>query len=175
MTPLLRKQLLGGAGAAASTALVLLCWLYAPLLLREVALPAADTASRMAFVASWLLVPGWCLLAGVFGAARRGFYADAIDGTRAPSARSLEITLRYNQNTIEQTILAAVAWLGLAVSLPRDQLNLIAGMAILFAIGRATFFIGYLIHPIARTFGMTLTVVPTIIAFAFLTWRAASG
>jgi hypothetical protein len=37
------------------------------------------------------------------------------------------------------------------------------------------FFIGCLIHPIARTLGMTLTAIPTIIAFAVLTWRAAFG
>lgn len=154
--------------------MVLVCWANAPALLSGIAVPTDDIASRLAFASSWLLVPGWCLLAGVFGASRRGFYADAIEGTRTPSARTLEINLRYNQNTIEQTILAAIAWFGLAVAIPHDQLNLIAGMAILFGAGRATFWIGYLMHPMARTFGMTLTVIPTIIAFAVLTWRALS-
>lgn len=174
MASLLHKQLVGGAGAAGAIAVVLACWANAPFLLGGITVPADDTASRLAFAAAWLLVPGWCLLAGVFGASRRGFYADAIEGTRTPSARTLEINLRYNQNTIEQTILAAVAWLGLAVVMPHDQLILIAGMAILFAAGRATFWIGYLMHPMARTFGMTLTVIPTIIAFAALTWGAFS-
>lgn len=170
MASLLLKQIMGGAGAAAAIVVVLASWANAPTLLAAIAVPMDDTASRLAFAASWLLVPGWCLLAGVFGASRRGFYADAIEGTRTPSARSLEINLRYNQNTIEQTILASIAWFGLAVVIPYDQLNLIAGMAILFAIGRATFWIGYLMHPMARTFGMTLTAIPTIIAFAALTW-----
>jgi hypothetical protein len=174
MVSLLQKQLVGGAGAAGAVIVALACWANAPLLLSGITVPADDTANRLAFAAEWLLVPGWCLLAGVFGASRRGFYADAIEGTRSPSARTLEINLRYNQNTIEQTILAAVAWFGLAVVLPQDQLNLIAGMAILFAVGRATFWIGYVMHPMARTFGMTLTVVPTVIAFAALTWRAFS-
>lgn len=171
MASLFQKQLTGAAGAAGAIALVLLCWANAPALLSGVQVPADDTASRLAFAAEWLLVPGWCLLAGVFGASRRGFYADAIEGTRTPSARTLEINLRYNQNTIEQTILAAIVWLALAVVMPHDQIILIAGMAILFALGRASFWIGYLIHPMARTFGMTLTVVPTVIAFASLTWR----
>lgn len=174
MAPLLKKQLLGAAGAAGAIALVLVCWAQAPFLLQGIPLPPDDMASRLAFAAGWLLAPGWCLLAGVFGASRRGFYADAIEGTRTPSARTLEINLRYNQNTIEQTILAAIAWLGLAVVMPRDQLLLIAGMAILFAVGRVTFWIGYLLHPMARTFGMTLTVIPTTIAFAALTWIALS-
>jgi hypothetical protein len=166
--------LLGAGGAAGAIALVLTCWANAPFLLRDITPPADDLASRLAFAAGWLLAPGWCLLAGVFGASRRGFYADAIEGTRTPSARTLEINLRYNQNTIEQTILAAIAWLGLAVALPRDQVILIAGMAILFVVGRVTFWIGYLLHPMARTFGMTLTVIPTIFAFAALTWMAIS-
>lgn len=172
MASLLQKQLAGGAGAAGAVAVVLACWANAHALLGGITVQADDTASRLAFAMGWLLVPGWCLLAGVLGASRRGFYADAIEGTRTPSARTLEINLRYNQNTIEQAILAAIAWLGLAVVMPRDQLNLIAGMAILFAIGRVTFWIGYLVHPMARTFGMTLTVIPTIIAFAALTLRA---
>lgn len=174
MASLLQRQLAGGAGAAGAIAVVLACWANAPALLSSITAPADDTASRLAFAAGWTILPGWCLLAGVFGASRRGFYADAIEGTRTPSARTLEINLRYNQNTIEQTILAAIAWFGLAVAMPRDQLILIAGMAILFAIGRVTFWVGYLIHPMARTFGMTLTVIPTIIAFAALTWRAFS-
>jgi hypothetical protein len=174
MNVLFRKQLIGGAGAAPAVALALLGWAYAPQLLPNIALPVDDTASRLAFAAQWLLVPGWMLLAGVFGASRRGFYADAIEGTRTPTARTLEINLRYNQNTIEQTILAAIAWTSLAVVLPHDQLILIPGMAILFAIGRITFWAGYMLHPMARTFGMTLTVIPTIIAYLTLTWRALS-
>jgi MAPEG family len=174
MKPLLQKQLLGMAGAAAAVLLVVVCWTFAPALMQDVPLPDDDAESRLAFAAGWLLVPGWCLLAGVFGASRRGFYSDAIEGTRTPGAHSLEINLRYNQNTIEQTLLAAIAWLGLAVELPHDQLVLIPGMAILFAVGRATFWTGYLLHPMARTFGMTLTIIPTLIAFAMLTLRAFS-
>lgn len=73
MASLLRKQLVGGAGAAGAIAVVLASWANAPMLLGGVAVPMDDTASRLAFAASWLLVPGWCLLAGVFGASRRGF------------------------------------------------------------------------------------------------------
>ncbi|MBP6012609.1 MAG: MAPEG family protein [Alphaproteobacteria bacterium] len=172
MNTLLRKQLLGGAGAAPAVALVLLAWAYAPQLLQDIPLPDDDPGSRLGFVARWLLVPGWMLLAGVFGASRRGFFADAIEGTRTPAAPTLEINLRYNQNTIEQAILASIAWAGLAVALPHDDLTLIPGMAVLFAVGRVTFWAGYIVHPMARTFGMTLTVVPTIIAFLALTWMA---
>jgi hypothetical protein len=55
-------------------------------------------------------LPGLCLLAGIGAAAdRRFFSADAIDGTRTPQSRGLEVNLRYNRNTLEQTVLAAIA------------------------------------------------------------------
>jgi hypothetical protein len=173
MSVLFRKQLMGGAGAAAAMAVVLVTWLLLlPQFRSQIPLPADESAARLAFALQWLLVPGWMLFAGVFGASRRGFYADAIEGTRTPAAHTLEINLRYNQNTIEQTILAAIAWTSLAVALPHDELILIPAMAVLFAIGRITFWIGYVLHPMGRTFGMSLTVIPTIIAFAALTLRA---
>jgi len=36
----------------------------------------------------------------------------------APQSPGLQINLRYNQNTLEQTVLAAVAWSGLGLALP---------------------------------------------------------
>lgn len=170
MTGLFRKQVQGVAGAAPAIVISLLAWAYAPQLLIDVAIPADDPADRLAYAAQWLLVPGFTLLAGVFGASRRGFYADAIEGTRTPSSHSLEINLRYNQNTLEQTVLAAIAWCALSLALPRDELVLIPAMAALFFVGRLTFWIGYALHPMARTFGMTLTAVPTILAYGGLIW-----
>jgi hypothetical protein len=170
MTGLFRKQMQGVAGAAPAIAISLLAWTNAPQLLAHLANPADDTAARLAYAAQWMLVPGLTLLAGVFGASRRGFYADAIEGTRTPSSYSLEINLRYNQNTIEQTILAAIAWCGLSQVLPHSDLVLIPVMAALFFVGRLTFWIGYALHPMARTFGMTLTAVPTILAYGGLVW-----
>ena len=127
--------------------------------------------SRLAYMLTWLLLPGLALLIGVQGAARRGFYRDAIDGTRTPTSPALEINLRYNTNTVEQVLLAAIAWAGLALYLPKDQLALIPVLAIVFFAGRLAFFIGYLIYPMARAYGMVLTAAPTLIAYAWLTWR----
>jgi len=118
------------------------------------------------------------LLAGIIAAGRRGFIADAIEGTRTPANHGLEINLRYNQNTLEQTVLAAIAWGAMAPTLPRDALVVIAMMAFLFAFGRIAFWIGYLLHPLARAFGMVLTALPTIAAYVWLlqhAWRAQSS
>ena len=131
-----------------------------------------DEAARLAYVARWLFVPGLCLLAGIGATANRRFFSDAIDGTRTPPSRSLEINLRYNQNTLEQAVLAAIAWAGLALSVAHDRLGLIGVLAVLFAIGRALFWSGYLIAPWARAFGFALTFYPTVVAFGYLALRA---
>lgn len=144
---------------------------HAEALFGGVTMPADDPGSRLAFAARWMLLPAACLLAGVAGAARRGFIAEAIEGTRAPIRPSLEINLRYNQNTLEQTVLACIAWASLAVMLPMTHLALIPAMATLFAIGRAAFWIGYLIHPMGRAFGMALTAFPTLAAYVMLALR----
>ena len=166
-----RKQLIGIAGAVPAIVCVVLVLKFAPQLFGAVVLPADAPGERLAFVSRWMLLPGVALLTGIVLAARRGFYADAIDGTRTPRGHGLEINLRYNQNTLEQTVLAAMAWAALAVTLPTARLVLIPAMATLFLAGRMTFWIGYLVHPMGRAFGMTLTALPTVGSFGWLLWR----
>lgn len=62
-------------------------------------------------------------------------------------------------------MLAAIAWGGMAEQLPHAQLYLIPVMGVLFVAGRITFVIGYAAYPIARAYGMVLTVLPTILAY----------
>jgi hypothetical protein len=172
VTPFRRKQLVGIAGALPAFVVVALTLDHVNTLFAFIALPSDDLSSRLAFAVRWMLLPGICLLLGVIVAGRRGFVPDAIDGTRAPASRSLEINLRYNQNTVEQTILACIAWASLAISLPVAHLVPIPAMATLFAMGRGAFWVGYLIHPMGRAFGMVLTVLPTIASYAWLAWHA---
>jgi len=130
---------------------------------------ADDTATRIGFVLHWLLLPGLALLLGIALVANQRFFVpDAIDGGPSQS-RMIAILLRYNTNTLEQTLLAAIAWFGLALALPIPQLKLIPAMAISFAIGRVLLLIGYLIAPVARALGLGLTAYPT---FAALVWLA---
>jgi len=171
---LTRKQIIGVFGAGAGL-LVLLVWLQlAPTLLGAFPRPKGDPMSRLAYAINWLVASGSTLLIGVWAASRRGFLAEAIDGTRTPSSHSLEINLRYNQNTLEQIVLAAIAWCSLSLDLPLDQMYLIPAMAFAFVVGRATFWIGYLVHPMGRAFGMVVTILPTICAYVWLGWRAAT-
>ncbi len=130
---------------------------------------------RLAFAVRWLLIPGLALVAGIGMTANQRFLsADAIDGERRVERKSFEINLRYNQNTLEQFALAAVAWGGLALALPVDQLGIIPRLAILFGVGRAAFWLGYLYAPWARAFGMGLTAYPSFVALVWLALEAVT-
>lgn len=132
-----------------------------------------NAGERVAFAARWLLVPGVALFVGVASTSGLRFLLpDARDGQRQVNNSAFEITQRYNLNTLEQSILAAVAWLGLALTLPVDQVGAVARLAVLFGVGRAAFWIGYLYRPWARSFGMALTAYPTYCALIWLVWVA---
>jgi len=160
---MLGKQIVTALGMAGAIVVLLIAWRLLPTL----PLPAPDgddTAARLAFVARWLLLPGLALLAGIgIIANQRFFVADAIDGEPETGHRLIDITLRYNRNTLEQIVLAAIAWTGLALALPHDRLKLIPAIAIAFLAGRVLFWVGYMIAPVGRAFGLGLTFYPTMI------------
>jgi len=161
-----RKQLLIALGMALGLAVCLT--VLVPRL--NTMAPSVSQAEAITVAVRWLTAPGLCLLAGLgFTAHRRFFKAAAIDGDRPPGERALEINLRYNQNTLEQTVLAAVAWLGLAATTPSQAPLLLPALAGLFVVGRLTFWLGYLYAPWARAFGLGLTFYPTA---AILLWLA---
>jgi hypothetical protein len=165
------KVLAGVAGASSGFIVVVLVGALLPPFLPLDVFPADDLVSRIRFALGWLLIPGCSLLVGVWAAARRGFFPDAIDGTSTPTNRGLEINLRYNQNTLEQVVLVMIAWPAFAVLAPHERLDLLPMAAILFGVGRITFWIGYAIRPIARAFGMVLTILPTIAIYGWLIAR----
>ena len=170
---MLRKQILIGIGVIAALIVVVAVGRHA---LGARGPEPVATAERLALAWRWLLVPGLSLLAGIGMTANQRFLRkDFIDGERPATPASgkpgfMEINLRYNLNTLEQTALAAVAWTGLAIELRPQDLGLIPALAGLFAAGRAAFWIGYLYAPWARAFGLGLTAYPT---FAALIWLAS--
>jgi hypothetical protein len=156
----------------------IVCWLAYAYGTPLAPTPAApDLATRLAFALQWLTVPGALLLAStlVTMSFRLLSTEEALHGTRTPQSRFLEICLRVNQNTLEQTVLAAIAWCGLAVALPAEQLGVVPVLAALFAVGRVLFWIGYQIHPVARAIGFGLTALPTAVAIIWLAWQLISG
>jgi hypothetical protein len=167
---MLRKQVLIFGGMLAAVVVGITVAFYLPWGVPD-PVPQND-GERLAFAVRWLLVPGLALFVGVGMTANQRFLkADAIDGERKVESWAFEVNLRYNQNTLEQLALAAVAWTGLALALPAEQLGIIPRLAILFGAGRAAFWLGYLYAPWARAFGMGLTAYPSFVALVFLVWE----
>jgi hypothetical protein len=169
-----RKVSIGIAGVVPAACTVGLVFYFASELFHQITLPADTAGDRLVFVAQWMALPGLSLLLGVVFAARRGFYAEAIDGTRAPTNYALEINLRYNTNTLEQTVLAGIAWSALATVIPVSSMVIIPAMASLFFVGRLTFWMGYLMHPMGRAFGMALTMLPIMVSYVWIALRLFS-
>jgi hypothetical protein len=166
---MLRKQLLIVLEMMAAVAV---CLVAARQALGAHSAAEMATADRLALACRWLVIPGLCLLVGIGSTANQRFLrAEAIDGGAAKGPGFLEVNLRYNTNTVEQTVLAAIAWTGLALNLAPQNLSLFPTLAGLFAAGRIAFWLGYLYAPWARAFGLGLTAYPTFFALAWLVVR----
>jgi hypothetical protein len=79
----------------------------------------------------------------------------------------LKLARRILTNTVEQLLLSAGSQIILATYLPEDRLKILPLIAVTFFVGRLTFLIGFLYAPHFRSFGFTLTIVPTIGALGY--------
>jgi MAPEG family len=170
---MLRKRIIALIQVAFVVLVCALAYAYGPAVAPRPG--ASDIAARLAFGVAWLIVPGVILLACIMVTAlSRLFSVEAFDGTRTPPSRFMEINLRVTQNTLEQSMLAAIAWCGLALALPAERLGIIPVLAALFAVGRILFWMGYQINPLARAVGFGITALPTAVALLWLAWRAVA-
>ncbi|KAJ8030504.1 Transmembrane protein 79 [Holothuria leucospilota] len=91
-----------------------------------------------------------------------------------------DVTRRYLQNTLEQTILHVILQLSLSTFLPNEYLPLIPTFITFFVIGRIIFLIGYMDEkrPINRGPGFAITWLTNIFSFllclVFLIWKGPS-
>ncbi|KAI1289555.1 hypothetical protein HDE_08957 [Halotydeus destructor] len=79
----------------------------------------------------------------------------------------VEVPNRILVNTFEQYILSFVNQLILATHLPEVHLKLIPLLSVTFLIGRIIYLIGYSKAPHFRSFGFTITILPTLVAFGY--------
>jgi hypothetical protein len=167
-----RGVAIGMAAGAALSALILCCptrWFIAPLPL--------ELSSRLAFAARADALAMLWLLAAIANVARRRFFSAAdIDGSGfAPASDRLRIEAAVLQNTLEQTVLAAVLYPAL-VSLPaQSDVMLVPQLLTLFCLGRLAFWIGYRFGARWRAFGFALTFYPTVFGYVLLAINLGSG
>lgn len=130
--------------------------------------PVETVGQRLGFaLTADIFVLLW-LVAAVGSVANGRFLSPADSpgaGHAAPSDR-LAPRLAILQNTLEQSVLALGAHLGLAVVLRGEELQLIPLLVVLFAVGRTAFWLGYRYGAPGRAFGFATTFYPTVAAYA---------
>jgi MAPEG family len=150
-----------GVGMGMASALLLtLGAFFSPILPQINSGPEARFAL---WLACSLLCAVWLLICVGRLAKHRFFTPADIDGSgitpNTPAAMQLQAVL---QNTLEQSVLAFIAygawiWLG-----PPERSGLIIVYTCFFGLGRLAFFIGYARGAPARAFGFGLTFYPTV-------------
>lgn len=126
-----------------------------------------DAGERIAFaLKADILVFLW--LAGCVRAVSAGRFRSPTDirgSAYAPPSPAIAVQAAVLQNSLEQTVLAVGAHLGLAAVLRGHELVLIPALVLLYVAGRASFAAAYARGAAARAFGMALTGASTIAAF----------
>jgi len=169
-----RDRKIVAAGAASGVAsMVLAMWVLSTMVL---AVPAGlETISeRLAYALRWeaLAALPLVLMIGAVGNARA--LSDAIDPTRGAEDRKMVIDGRVADNTTQQFLLFLAGSLGLTASLPTARMPVIGAAAIVFAVARLAFWIGYRIDPLYRAFGFAATFYLNLGLLVAALWRAVA-
>jgi hypothetical protein len=144
---------IGAAGGILS--MLLAMWLLSRLL--PMPAEAGTVGERLAYAARWLPLAAAPLFLMVAAVGNARFASEAIDPTLGKEDRKTVVNGRVADNTLQQLALFAAGVLGLAASLPPERMPVIGAAAIVFAICRILFWIGYRIHPLYRALGFSST------------------
>lgn len=139
------------------------CFLLLPGL---IAFPV-EIGARLAFAIQTGLVHFVILLLAVrmVSSGRYRSAADIGGSAKGPPSPALAVKVAFLQNTLEQAFLGVGAHLVLASVAGGRWLALLVASAILFAIGRLSFYRSYPGGAGARAFGMATTVLPSLICY----------
>jgi hypothetical protein len=135
------------------------------------ALPADEPGARIVWALQWALLPMLALMIMVMRVANHRFFSpEDINGSGLTvGSKKINVLRAVLQNTLEQSLLAVLAYAIAAVTFAHDWLRIIPAAAGLFAIGRILFALGYERGAGGRAAGFGLTAYPT---FALLVTAA---
>lgn len=168
-------------GAAKAFAWSVLAFLAAHgLMPRFVDLQGPDLRVQLNWWAGSCLVLTLWVMAGVgmVSTRRRRSEADIRGSAFGPPSPAIAVPAAFLQNTLEQAFIAVFTQLVLVLTLDAVALPLLVASTVLFSIGRACFLAGYPHGAGARSFGMALTAMPSLLSLVLsagaLVWRAVS-
>lgn len=135
----------------------------------HVRFPGDDLRSQLTFWAgASLFIVLWVLIGiGMVSHGRRHSPQDILGSAYAPPSSKIAVRVAFLQNTLEQAVVAILVHLAIILLFGVAAMPFVTGCVLLFGIGRVTFLIGYPRGPGARSFGMAVTFLPTLAAFAF--------
>jgi len=117
------------------------------------------------------LLPGAVVLAlMILGQMALRFAGGITDPTAGRETRTLLVNQRAITNTVEQFAIFAPSLLALAAGVPAPRIAEVMALGVVFAIARLVFWLGYLIAPVGRAFGMAATLAATLGALAAAIW-----
>lgn len=128
-------------------------------------------AGRLAYAATWTVFAALPLMAMVAAVGNERFKSEAIDPTRHKDSPALEINGRVVDNTMQQTLVFAIFNLGVAATSDAHGVRLCGAAALVFAVMRIAFWIGYRIHPVYRAFGFAGTFYLNIVLLGAVVLR----
>jgi len=120
--------------------------------------------ARLESSVAYLAIPGLFLSLSIGRLAKRRFLSSKdINGSGLSVASdSAKILQALIQNTLEQTVLAVIAYFTWIVVMPSNWLSVVPLAAITFGLGRVIFFIGYKYGAPGRVLGFTLCFFPSV-------------
>ena len=161
-----RKATLVAAAANGTAMLLTLAAFW--LLLPDAPAAAPDLAERLDQAARVVVWPVVLLLAMVAATAISRVETAAFDPLRDREGRLYQINQRVLTNTVEQTMMFVPAAAAGAILFDPVWLTTLPLAAWFFVTGRLMFWIGYLLHPYARSPGMVITIATNLILAAGL-------
>ena len=93
-----------------------------------------------------------------------------IDPTTGRDGRFLQVNQRVITNTVEQLTIFVPALMALASRVRPDLMHTVVAIALLFAIARVAFWIGYLLGPRLRAPGMAVTLLLNVLTLGGAAW-----
>lgn len=163
MVELTEKQRGVVRGVIPAAALAVVGMGAVPLLLPASVLPSDEAGARLAWAMQWALLPMLTLMISIMRVANYRFASPQdIDGSGLTSGTpAIQILRAVLQNTLEQAVLAVLAYCIWSVTMPLRWLGTIPAAAGLFVAGRIVFTLGYARGAAGRATGFGLTAYPT--------------
>ncbi|XP_006813507.1 transmembrane protein 79-like [Saccoglossus kowalevskii] len=125
---------------------------------------------RLIFTLRWLTLDVFTLFMIIIVVANTRFSTSQINPLSKKDIQYVEIHGRCLQNTLEQLIIGAFGRLALCTFLGNDGMSYVPVMTFMFVLGRITFWIGYLNHPLNRGFGFATNMEENMIIYLLLAY-----